>query len=183
MKSYEDENNGYRFSTLTHELAYNVITLCKQQGLTLGTAESCTGGLIAAALTEISGSSAVVWGGIVAYANDVKCGALNVSPAMLERAGAVSEVVARAMAEGALSALGVDLAVSVTGVAGPEGGTVEKPVGLVHMAVAYRADGQVHTQHHEWRFGSHSRESIRAATVQEALKMVHNTVANRNNVA
>lgn len=103
---------------------------------TVGTAESCTGGLIAHLLTEVAGSSAYVLGGIVAYANSIKEQALGVPAAMLIQHGAVSEPVAIAMAEGARRALHVDYAVSVTGIAGPGGGTPEKPVGLVYIAVA-----------------------------------------------
>ncbi len=103
---------------------------------TVGTAESCTGGLIAHLLTEVAGSSAYMFGGVVAYANSVKEQVLGVPAAMLIQHGAVSEQVAIAMAEGARRALRVDYAISVTGVAGPGGGTPEKPVGLVYIAVA-----------------------------------------------
>jgi PncC family amidohydrolase len=103
---------------------------------TVGTAESCTGGLIAHLLTEVAGSSAYVLGGIVAYANSAKEQLLGVPASLLIQHGAVSEPVAVAMAEGARRALRVDYAIGVTGIAGPGGGTPEKPVGLVHMAIA-----------------------------------------------
>jgi PncC family amidohydrolase len=106
------------------------------KGLTVATAESCTGGLVAAALTAVPGSSGYVRGGVVAYADAVKMAALDVPPAVLEEHGAVSEETALAMAEGARRRLGVDLAVAVTGVAGPDGGSATKPVGLTWIAVA-----------------------------------------------
>ena len=106
---------------------------CRDRGWTLATAESCTGGLVAAGLTAIPGSSDVVVGGIVSYANEVKIGELGVPAELIEEHGAVSAEVAEAMARGARERLGVDVAVSVTGVAGPGGGTEEKPVGLVYF--------------------------------------------------
>ena len=105
---------------------------CRERGLTLATAESCTGGLVAARLTSVPGSSDVFVGGIVSYANEVKIGELGVPAELIEQHGAVSAEVAEAMARGARERLGVDVAVSVTGVAGPDGGTEEKPVGLVY---------------------------------------------------
>ena len=104
--------------------------------LTLATAESCTGGLIAHRITEVSGASSFFHGGVVAYSNALKESLLEVSHATLEEFGAVSEATAREMAEGACRLLGADLAVAVTGIAGPTGGTPEKPVGLVYIAVA-----------------------------------------------
>jgi nicotinamide-nucleotide amidase len=113
-----------------------VLELCRERGLTLGTAESCTGGLVAARLTAIAGSSDVFEGGIVAYGNEVKAEQLGVPREVLEQHGAVSAETARAMAHGACERLAVDVAVSVTGVAGPGGGTVERPVGLVFFHAA-----------------------------------------------
>ena len=113
-----------------------VLDLCRGRGLTLGTAESCTGGLVAGRLTSIAGASDVFRGGVVAYDDDVKVEALGVPPELLAAHGAVSAEVAAAMAEGARARLGVDVAVSVTGIAGPGGGTPEKPVGLVFLHVA-----------------------------------------------
>ena len=118
------------------ELATRLQGRCVALGLTVATAESCTGGLVAHALTEVPGSSAYVRGGIVAYANDVKADQLGVPLAVLDAHGAVSAQVAVAMAEGARDRLHADLGVSVTGVAGPDGGTDQKPVGLVYVAVA-----------------------------------------------
>jgi nicotinamide-nucleotide amidase len=114
----------------------HVLQLCREQGLTLATAESCTGGLVAARLTAIAGSSDVFRGSVVAYANDVKTGELGVSDELLERHGAVSAEVAAAMAAGVRERLGADVGIAVTGVAGPGGGTEQKPVGLVHLHVA-----------------------------------------------
>ena len=111
-----------------------VLARCRRLGLTLATAESCTGGLVGARLTEVPGSSDVFLGGIVSYSNEAKMRQLGVSPEVLERHGAVSAEAAEAMAEGARTALGADAAVSVTGIAGPDGGTPEKPVGLVVIA-------------------------------------------------
>ena len=108
----------------------------------VGTAESCTGGMVTARLTDVPGSSDVVVGGIVAYANEVKLAQLGVDEATLSTFGAVSPEVARAMAEGARTRLGTDVAVAVTGIAGPGGGTLEKPVGLVHLHAVTPAGGR-----------------------------------------
>jgi nicotinamide-nucleotide amidase len=110
-----------------------VLDLLRERGLTLGTAESCTGGLVAGRLTDVPGSSDVFLGGIVAYANEVKQAQLGVPAEVLAEHGAVSAETAAAMAHGARAALGVDVAVAITGIAGPAGGTAEKPVGLVHL--------------------------------------------------
>lgn len=132
------------------------------------TAESCTGGLIAGAITSVSGSSAVLYGGFVTYSNHAKTAMIDVPDVLIEAHGAVSEPVSRAMAEGALAKAGVDLAVSVTGIAGPGGGSDEKPIGLVHFGLAMREK----TLHREERFGDLGRDSIRQATVRVALEMV-----------
>ncbi len=118
------------------ELAERLQAHCVGRGLTVATAESCTGGLVAHLLTEVPGSSGYLRGGIVAYADDVKRGQLAVPAEVLEAHGAVSAQVAIAMAEGARDRLGATLAVAVTGVAGPQGGSPAKPVGLVYVAVA-----------------------------------------------
>jgi nicotinamide-nucleotide amidase len=110
-----------------------VLSLCRERGLTLATAESCTGGLVAARLTSVAGSSDVFLGGVVSYANEVKSAALGVPEDVLRAHGAVSAETAAAMAEGARERLGADLAVATTGIAGPGGGTAEKPVGLVYL--------------------------------------------------
>lgn len=142
---------------------------CRVAGLKIATAESCTGGLVAALLTEIPGSSAVVERGFVVYSNEAKQELLGVPADMLTRHGAVSEPVARAMAEGALKASRADLAVSVTGVAGPDGGTAAKPVGLVWFAFARRGAA---TAAGEERFGDIGRANVRFASVRVALEML-----------
>jgi len=118
------------------ELARRLFDVCVDRGLTVATAESCTGGLVAHAITEIAGSSAYYLGGFVTYANDIKRDQLGVGAELLAAHGAVSAQVARAMAEGARTRLGTDLAVAITGIAGPGGGSDEKPVGLTYVAVA-----------------------------------------------
>jgi nicotinamide-nucleotide amidase len=127
------ENERYVFSRDERTTAQLVLELLRERNWTLGTAESCTGGLVAARVTEVPGSSDVFRGAVVAYGNEVKATQLGVAESLLELHGAVSEEVAEAMATGARTKLGVDVAVAVTGVAGPDGGTPEKPVGLVYL--------------------------------------------------
>jgi nicotinamide-nucleotide amidase len=146
-----------------------VLDELRKRGLKLATAESCTGGLVVALLTEIAGSSGVVEAGLVTYSNAAKHRLLGVPDAMLEQHGAVSEPVARAMAEGALAHCDADIAVSITGVAGPGGGTAAKPVGLVHFAAARRGG---ETLHRECRFGDIGRGEVRLASVREALQLL-----------
>ncbi|MEQ1900467.1 MAG: CinA family protein [Devosia sp.] len=150
-------------------LAAETVATLRTRKLTVATAESCTGGLIAGALTSIPGSSDVVYGGFVTYANAAKILMVGVSPELLREYGAVSEPVARAMAEGARLMGGVDIAVAVTGIAGPDGGSVAKPVGLVHFAVATLEE----TMHLRKNFDpGWSRDQIRHASVVEALRLV-----------
>lgn len=137
--------------------------------LRLATAESCTGGLIAGLLTEIAGSSDVFERGFVTYSNDAKIECIGVPRALIEAHGAVSSEVARAMAEGALAHSHADIAVAVTGVAGPGGGTAAKPIGLAHLAAARRGG---ETLHIELRLGDIGRHAIRRETVREALRLV-----------
>ncbi len=146
-----------------------VLKACRKSGLMLATAESCTGGLVAAALTEIAGSSAVVERGFVTYSNDAKHALLGVSRSTLKTQGAVSAKTAAAMARGALAHAPVDLAVSITGIAGPGGGSPDKPVGLVHFAAAAR-DGRL--IQHEARYGKIGRTKVRRASVLQALAML-----------
>lgn len=141
----------------------------RTQGLKLTTAESCTGGLISACLTEVAGSSDVFERGFVTYSNEAKSEMLGVDAALIERHGAVSEEVARAMAEGALSRSRADIAVAVTGIAGPSGGSAEKPVGLVHIA-AQRAGRD--TVHLRCTFGDVGRAEVRRLSVGEAFRLV-----------
>lgn len=149
-----------------------LIELCIARGLKIATAESCTGGLIAGVLTEISGSSAVVDRGFVTYSNAAKADMLGVPKELIERVGAVSQEVALAMAAGALARSGADLAVAVTGIAGPTGGSAEKPVGLVHFGVMLRGSPARHAVH---VFADLDRSGVRFATVVEALKLLRET--------
>lgn len=151
------------------DMAASIIAAFGARGLTLATAESCTGGLIVGALTEISGSSAVVDRGFVTYSNQAKIDLLGVQSETLERHGAVSRQTAMEMVEGALSRSGCDVAVAVTGIAGPSGGTEEKPVGLVHLAARSRKGTLLHR---EMRYGEIGRSEIRLATVRTALEML-----------
>jgi nicotinamide-nucleotide amidase len=145
----------------------------RARGLKLATAESCTGGLIAALLTEIAGSSDVVDRGFVTYSNEAKMEMIGVPAGTLAAHGAVSEPTARAMAEGALARSRADIAVAVTGIAGPGGGSAEKPVGLVHFGLAMRDRPTVHA---ERRFGDIGRSAVRLATVVQALDMIEAAV-------
>jgi nicotinamide-nucleotide amidase len=145
----------------------HVLELCRERGYLLATAESCTGGLVAARLTSVPGSSAVVLGGVVAYADEVKRAELGVPAELLAEYGAVSAEVAAAMAQGARERLGADVAVAVTGIAGPDGGTPEKPVGLVYL----HAEGPDGGLGREFSFPG-DRASIRARSVIGALHLV-----------
>ncbi|HTB00886.1 MAG TPA: CinA family protein [Bradyrhizobium sp.] len=150
-------------------LSRSLLDLCRMRKLTIATAESCTGGLVAGALTDIPGSSDVIDRGFVTYSNDAKRAMLGVKASTLESFGAVSKETAIAMAVGALERAGVDLAVSITGIAGPGGATPGKPVGLVHLAVASR-DGRIINR--ECRFGAIGRSAVRQRSVVEALRML-----------
>jgi nicotinamide-nucleotide amidase len=145
-----------------------LLDACRARHLMLATAESCTGGLIAATLTAIAGSSDVLDRGFVTYSNESKTELLGVPAALLAAHGAVSEPVARAMAEGALARSRADIAVAVTGVAGPGGGSVEKPVGLVWFGLARRGRGV----HSEQVVFPGDRAAIRAATVAHAFGLI-----------
>lgn len=127
--------------------AEDLLRACQAAGLTVAMAESCTGGMVTAALTAVPGASGTLERGFVTYANQAKIEMLGVAPALLDRHGAVSEPVARAMAAGALAHSHAALAGAVTGIAGPGGGTPDKPVGLVHMAAALRDGAVVHERH------------------------------------
>jgi nicotinamide-nucleotide amidase len=145
--------------------------LLRQAGLTLTTAESCTGGLVAERLTRIPGSSDYFLGGAVTYTNELKIRQLGVPPELLAAHGAVSEPVARAMAEGVRRALGSDFGIGITGVAGPGGGSAEKPVGTVHIALAGPRKGDIATDHRKVRFPG-DRERVRQHSSQLALEML-----------
>ena len=146
-----------------------LLATLRARKLMLATAESCTGGLIAGVLTEIAGSSDVVERGFVTYSNEAKTELIDVPAGMIAAHGAVSQEVAVAMAAGALAHSRADIAVAVTGVAGPGGGTAAKPVGLVHLAAGRRGKPPIHR---ECRFGDIGRHGIRMATVAVAFEMV-----------
>lgn len=148
--------------------AEHLVRIATSRGLTIATAESCTGGMIAAAITAIAGSSAVFGYGFVTYANQAKIDILNVGATLLETFGAVSEPVAAAMAEGALERSRAMLAIAVTGVAGPDGGSAEKPVGTVWFGLAERERPTAT----ERKLLPGDREAIRAATVNHALSLL-----------
>ncbi len=148
--------------------AESTLSLLRARGVMAATAESCTGGLIAAALTHIAGSSDVVDRGFVTYSNAAKTQMLGVDPALIEREGAVSEAVARAMAEGALQRSAAAVAVAVTGVAGPGGGSADKPVGLVWFGLARTARPTLVERH----VFAGDRAAVRAATVASALRLL-----------
>jgi nicotinamide-nucleotide amidase len=149
--------------------ARELLDLCRSRKFKLATAESCTGGLVAATLTDIPGSSDVVDRAFVTYSNAAKQTMLGVSPALLDRYGAVSQQTAEAMALGALANAPVDLAISITGIAGPGGATPGKPVGLVHFAAASRSGGRLHQ---ERTFGDIGRTQVREASVALALDLL-----------
>ena len=148
--------------------AEQVLDLCRSQGLKIATVESCTGGLVCAALTAIAGSSDVVERGFVTYTNDSKTAMVRVPREQIESIGAVSEAVAIAMAEGGLEMSDADIAVAVTGIAGPGGATPTKPVGLVHIA-GVRRPGQVLHQRHVF---DGDRMAVREAAVIAALDII-----------
>jgi nicotinamide-nucleotide amidase len=164
------------FSDEIIDLATRVVTHCAKQGIKIALAESCTGGLISAALTEIPGSSAVVDRGCVTYSNGAKMDLLGVDRQTLAVEGAVSEMTAREMVAGSLKARGVAAAVAVTGIAGPGGGSKGKPVGRVHIAA-----GRIgfDTRHKKCSFGDIGRVEVRAETVKTALKMLNQIVRAR----
>ncbi|WP_417833848.1 CinA family protein [Thalassospira xiamenensis] len=153
--------------------AENLIALCKSKGEMIATAESCTGGLIAGGLTAVDGSSSVVDCGFVTYSNEAKHGLIGVPQELLDTYGAVSEPVARAMAEGALiRAPLATLAVAVTGIAGPGGGSDKKPVGLVHLACAGKGRPTLHRR----RVYDGDRHAVRKATIIDAYDMLSEMV-------
>ncbi|NLR95998.1 CinA family protein [Rhizobium sp. P38BS-XIX] len=157
------------FPDETIALAQKIVTDFTAKKWMIATAESCTGGLIAGALTEIPGSSAVVDRGFVTYTNTAKMEMLGVQEQTLTQFGAVSKETALQMVHGALFRSHADFAVAVTGIAGPGGGSTEKPVGLVHLAAKARSGGFIH---HEMRYGDIGRDKVRLATLNTALEML-----------
>lgn len=155
-------------------LAEQVVAAYIRRGWMIATAESCTGGLVAAAITDISGSSAIFDRGFVTYSNRAKLGMLAVPAQLIATHGAVSEEVAIAMMRGALAVSIADVAVAVTGVAGPTGGSAEKPVGLVYFACGLRGKTPVHAVQ---CYGDIGRSAIRQASVEQALQMLLDVAA------
>jgi nicotinamide-nucleotide amidase len=153
--------------------AATLLDAYRDKGLKIATAESCTGGLVAALLTEISGSSSVMERGFVTYSNEAKIELIGVPAELIAAHGAVSEPVARAMAEGALAHSRADVAVGITGVAGPTGGTATKPVGLVHFGLARKGAATIHL---ERRYGDLGREIVRRQAVEDALALLEQAV-------
>lgn len=149
--------------------AQALLSAYEAAGLRIATAESCTGGLVAGLLTAVPGSSAVVDRGFVTYSNAAKTDMLGVPADLIAAEGAVSEAVARAMAEGALARSEAQAAVAITGVAGPGGGSAPKPVGLVHLALAFQGEA---TTHLERRYGDLGRDEIRRRAVEDALGLL-----------
>ena len=159
--------------------AEQLLTACRQQNIKIATAESCTGGLIAGCLTAVSGSSDVVERGFVTYSNEAKMEMIGVPAELIERVGAVSEEVSRAMAEGALQYSGAQLSLAVTGIAGPGGATEDKPVGLVHLACALEGNA---TEHVRAVFAG-DRDAVRMATIGTALDMAIAAVSGQRAIA
>ncbi len=157
------------FSAELVEQAKDLLEACKAKGARVATAESCTGGLIIACLTEIPGSSAVVDRGFVTYDNGAKTDILGVPQDLFAKVGAASEEVSTAMAEGALRRSSADIAVSCTGIAGPTGGTPGKPVGYVHLACAAKGKPTLHLQRN---YGDLGRSEVRARTAADAFALI-----------
>ena len=164
------------FDPALEDRARRLVERYAAAGLKIVTAESCTGGLVAGLITEIAGSSAVLERGFVVYANEAKVGLLGVAPETLAAVGAVSAETAREMAAGALEHSRADISVSITGVAGPGGGSAEKPVGLVHFACARRNGPVVHV---ERRFGDIGRSAVRRAAIEQAMELLEQAVQPR----
>jgi len=151
------------------ELARQVVELCTEKNVMIATAESCTGGLVASAVTEIPGASQVLERGFVTYSDQAKIEMLGVMPITLRQYGAVSKDVALEMAHGAMSRSEAGISVSTTGIAGPSGGTTGKPVGLVHFGGRHYKGAMIHR---EMKFGEIGRHAIRMASVEVALEMI-----------
>lgn len=159
----------YMFPEKLLAAARVILEEARKRGLLLATAESCTAGLISACIAQIPGSSSVLERGFVTYSNEAKTELLGVSAALIAAHGAVSAEVARAMAEGALAGSRAAIAVSCSGIAGPDGGSAAKPVGLVHMAAVRRGGQLIHA---EQRFGDIGRTQVQLATVAEAFVLL-----------
>ncbi len=161
-------SNTIVFSSECMELATSLLEACRASRLKLVTAESCSGGLVAAVITSVAGASDVFEAGFVTYSNTAKTEMIGVAASLIVGHGAVSEETARAMAEGAIEVMGADIGLAVTGIAGPGGGSAAKPVGLVHIAAARR---QFPTLHKKLLLGDIGREEIRLRSVAEILAL------------
>ena len=159
-----------------YKLAKTIIVSAKDKGVTIATAESCTGGWISKCLTDIPGSSLVYKGSLVAYANEVKENLLGVPKETIVKHGAVSGKTAAEMAKNCAQAFDVDLAISVTGIAGPGGGTADKPVGLVYMGLYI--DGKIKTE--EFRFEDDGRDGVRRAAVLQGMKLLSSSLRRKS---
>ncbi|HWA00797.1 MAG TPA: CinA family protein [Caulobacterales bacterium] len=162
------------FPDSLNQAARDFLSAAQKQNLRLVTAESCTGGLIAACVCEIPGCSATLERGFVVYSNDAKAEMLGVPMALIEAKGAVSAEVALAMAQGALAHSRADISIAVTGIAGPDGGSAEKPVGLVHFAAARAGREALHEEH---RFGDIGRLNVQAESVATAFRLLKRVLA------
>jgi nicotinamide-nucleotide amidase len=160
------------FSPEHIKLATATLDRCKQRGAKLAVAESCTGGLLAGLLTEIPGASAVLDRGFITYSNDAKVAMLGIPGLLLEQHGAVSSEVVGAMAKAALERSKANYALAVTGIAGPDGGSVGKPVGLVYVAVAQQ-QGSIKIERHQFKG---NRAAIRLATIEAVLKLLQQVI-------
>jgi nicotinamide-nucleotide amidase len=160
-------------TSVLEERAATLVRAYTERGLKIVTAESCTGGLVAGLLTEIAGSSAVVERGFVTYSNEAKTELIGVPADLIATFGAVSDPVARAMAEGALARSRADVAVAITGIAGPSGGSEAKPVGLVHFGLARKGQTTIHL---ERRYGDLGRRAVRLKAVEDALGLLEQAI-------
>jgi len=156
------------------ERAAEILKRCREPGLRIATAESCTGGLLAALLTEVPGCSVSFERGFVVYSNQAKTHMLGVSESLIDACGAVSEEVARAMVDGAFTHSSADLVVAITGIAGPDGGSADKPVGLVHFGYGRRMSPIRHTKK---TFGDVGRAGVRLASLETALDLLEELLA------
>ena len=155
--------------SVIHELAREVVALCVEKNVMVATAESCTGGLVAGCITEIPGASQVLERGFITYSDQAKTEMLGVMPITLRQYGAVSKDTALEMAHGAMSRSEAGISVSVTGIAGPDGGSTGKPVGLVHFGGRHYKGAMIHR---EMNFGEIGRHNIRMKAVETALEMI-----------
>jgi nicotinamide-nucleotide amidase len=155
------------------QLAEAVVAYLRAKGMTITTVESCTGGMIASAITSVAGASDVFEAGFVTYANEAKTALVGVPKLLLQTHGAVSEPVAAAMAEGGLKAAKADMSISITGIAGPSGGSDEKPIGMVCFGLSQRkSDTELFTQTQTYFFGDIGRDEVRNQSLDQALSWI-----------